>query len=298
MGLPGRLLLLHTLKFICGECVLKTQPNKMQPNIVKIENLHVLNKLSGQYITLQEQNDLAKSIYFHELLEENELKIIMVPKNLDCLYHIISKNSPQAEYSVIEFLRLQVAIQIQLELEFNITCNANNYRKMIESKRFTAEEYIENIINAKMPADNLQIIVLMIILQRPIYIIGFNNTIINMIDINELGKLINFDQPILVYYNGMNHYDGLVLQNDATQSIESLILDLTERTNYFISQNYISYNYAQQAYIESNSNISSSSSKRTNISNIVLFSSITKPKHHPSDDLADNKTKEETRNNL
>lgn len=67
-------------------------------------------------------------------------------------------------------------------------------------------EYVKLVRDTNEWAGNLEIEALMRILQRPIVIIGPDRKIINRADINRFPG-----EPVFVYYNNINHYDGLVL---------------------------------------------------------------------------------------
>jgi hypothetical protein len=74
----------------------------------------------------------------------------------------------------------------------------------------TIEEYIDDIRNTNAWAGDLEIYVLMCVLNRPIVIIDSDGNIMNYNEITEFDEEI----PIFVRYNGINHYDALILNGE------------------------------------------------------------------------------------
>lgn len=169
---------------------------------------------------------------------------ISVPRDGNCFYHAVLLHLPQDANNNVEVLRNLVADIIEEELQNNTTNNAENYRQMILAEGFNEVEYINQVRISNIWADHLQIIAMMRALRRPVYIIDNNNVIINTMDIEILGQNINFGEQIFVYYNGYNHYDGILYQDHNIARIMITIVDNSMNTGkYLIPIQHESNNY-------------------------------------------------------
>lgn len=83
-------------------------------------------------------------------------------------------------------------------------------------------EYLSAIAWGAEWASHIEIEALMCALNRPILIIGPDNRLINANDRERFGR-----EPIFVYYNGRNHYDGLVVRRGMT--IQSVLNNLLQQ---------------------------------------------------------------------
>ena len=120
-----------------------------------------------------------------------------IPGDGHCLFNAIAIHTGQAQ----DALRNDVAAYIEHRIE--------EFREQIEAinQGRTAEEYLAAIRSGAEWADNLEITTLMAILDRPIVVIGPNGKVRNTVDLDGFGG-----EPIFVYFNGHNHYDGYLLQ--------------------------------------------------------------------------------------
>lgn len=141
--------------------------------------------------------------------------VIPIPGDGHCLFNAVSlyldntSTSPRA-------LRTKVANHIEDHLE--------QYQDIITALNpdTTVEMHIRAIRDHEW-ADNLEIAVLMRVLDRPIYVIDSDGKIRNR-GINITGS----GDPIFVYYNGHNHYDGLLIQAPEMTGQEILELLILE----------------------------------------------------------------------
>ncbi len=125
------------------------------------------------------------------------LKLVDISGEGNCLYNAVAIYLNQD----VQTLRQVVTAH----LEYNI----DEYKEfIILPSSSTIENYIQDIRNTNEWAGDLEITVLSKLLVRPIIIIGSNGKIINK---QVLSQQQN-EEPIFVYYNNVNHYDGLVLQ--------------------------------------------------------------------------------------
>ncbi len=85
------------------------------------------------------------------------------------------------------------------------------------------ELYLQDVRQGIEWADNLEIVVLMTILNRPIVVVGTDGKIRNLSDLSGDGV------PIFVQYNGHNHYDALILTGErGAREIFEVLRQLTE----------------------------------------------------------------------
>ncbi|MBS0358608.1 MAG: ankyrin repeat domain-containing protein [Proteobacteria bacterium] len=117
--------------------------------------------------------------------------------------------------------------------------NLEQYRDIISAVALNGdvEGYIQAMRHGNEWADHLEIVALMRALGRPIVVIDSEKKIRNLSDIKQIKG-----DPIFVYYNGHNHYDGLILtEEDQKQSevlLEKLVQpvpNVSEQTNSFQS---------------------------------------------------------------
>lgn len=142
-----------------------------------------------------------------------------MPKDGDCFYHAVRLFLPNDD-NTIENLRNRVADYIADQLNNH---NNEHFRAMINNlinqplldeiaplvTIRTEAEYIQAVRTNGYWADNLQIIALMRVLGRPIYIIDENNNQLRNIGANIEDENVELNNPIFVLYNGHNHYNGL-----------------------------------------------------------------------------------------
>lgn len=86
----------------------------------------------------------------------------------------------------------------------NMLENIENIREFYEKQNLTLEEYIEQVRNTNMWADNDSIIALQQALNRPIIIYNMEGNVINESHIESE------EEPIRIVYNGTTHYNCLV----------------------------------------------------------------------------------------
>jgi hypothetical protein len=161
------------------------------------------------------------------------LQYTLIPGDGHCLYNAVALYLGQD----VTTLRQEVADYLEAHVE--------NYRDVIEANSSrTIEEYIYDVRNTNEWADDLEINVLMRIYGRPIYVIDPVGNIRNRANEVEVNG-----EPIFVYYNGHNHYDGLVRIEGFTseQILESLsISNRPQETTVKAEQDFIIANLTRR----------------------------------------------------
>ena len=129
------------------------------------------------------------------------LKFVPVPPDGHCLYNAVALYLNED----VSFLRDIVAA--------NLEHNIDEYRPFITlPPGRTIEEYIKDIRSTNEWAGDLEITILNRLLDRTIITIGPNGKITNRQVLDERRN----GEPIFVYYDNINHYDGMVLQGRYT----------------------------------------------------------------------------------
>lgn len=139
-----------------------------------------------------------------EAMKEQQYKIqgltyMRVPGDGHCLYNAVALYLEQD----VTTLRNMVADELER--------NKEKYRHFFITSRRTLEEYISNVRSTNEWAGDLELSILINILDRPIVSIGLDGRIVN----NQVLQQAR-GEPIFVHYDGVNHYDGLVLQSGYT----------------------------------------------------------------------------------
>lgn len=167
---------------------------------------------SGSYT--KELSQASKPL---QLLPEG-LTINIITGNGNCLYNAIALYLDQEQD--INYLGTLVAEHLKN--------NFNEYQQSITlSDGETINGYINDIINTKkeLPRD-LEITILSKTLDRPIITIGRDGNVAHK---QILDEHLN-GEPIFVYYNNVNHYDSLILQEgyNAREILDYLIKKLNQ----------------------------------------------------------------------
>ena len=143
------------------------------------------------------------------------LKFVGIPGDGNCLYNAVAIYLSQD----VQTLRQIVAT--------NLEHNISEYRQFIVlAEGRTIEDYIRDIRDTNEWAGDLEITILSRLLDRAIITIGPNGNITNR---EVLGEQRN-GEPIFVYYNNVNHYDGLVFQEgfNVRKILETLLQEGTQ----------------------------------------------------------------------
>lgn len=195
------------------------EKNSFYEGIAKIiDMLNLKNPTLLEFIKVFKSNGMKKEVRFEKSaiepaaankivqgvissgLQIPGLKYQPIPGDGNCLFSAVGLyfgGDPK-------FLRNVIAV--------NIEHNLDTYRDIIEAINpgRTVGQYLQALRNGTEWADNLEISILMKLLDRPIVIIGSDGKIRNLTDLKGEGD------PIFVYYNGHNHYDGLILTGEKT----------------------------------------------------------------------------------
>lgn len=127
------------------------------------------------------------------------LRYQSIPGDGHCMYRAITYYLGHGED--IPFLRGIVAA--------NLESNKEEYKGFIPLGDEALPAYIDRIRSAREWGGDLEINILMRLLNRPIVILGQNGRILNEATIN----LYPGRDPIFVYYDGIAHYDALIVQD-------------------------------------------------------------------------------------
>ena len=139
------------------------------------------------------------------------LRYLEVPKDGHCLYHAVGK------YLNIDQKNLRARVAQCIRDNEAVFKDA-----IVLPKECTWEKYIADINDGKKYAENLDIAVLMRVFNRPIIIVGPNSKI-RQSGFGEIEKQYP-DEPIFIYYNGVDHYNALIL--DGTLTSNSILTNL------------------------------------------------------------------------
>ncbi|MGI9214782.1 MAG: patatin-like phospholipase family protein, partial [Gammaproteobacteria bacterium] len=191
------LLKYHTIDFDLGDQVFLEKTTE--------EYFAKMSEVTKSFIQDNPQfESFIKSIYSSFLDEQpiipEGLNLKDIPRDGHCLYSAISLYLGED----VAFLRNIVAAHLEE--------NVGEYQDFFVNETLTPEEYIRRIRNTDEWGGELEIIILNKLLNRPIIVIGKNGKIINLpiIDPSYLNnESIN---PIFIFYNGVNHYSGLIPQ--------------------------------------------------------------------------------------
>ncbi|MGI9214598.1 MAG: OTU domain-containing protein, partial [Gammaproteobacteria bacterium] len=160
----------------------------------------------------------------------NGLQFVHVQGNGHCLYNAVELYLGQD----VSLLRDVVAA--------NLENNISEYQQFITlPEGRTMESYIQDVRDGNEWAGDLEITILSKLLNRPIIAINPNIQIINkqILDIR-----LNNEEPIFVYYDNINHYNGLILteRNSGAGAILEKLLqrpppEMTEHVNPHSGEN-------------------------------------------------------------
>ena len=111
--------------------------------------------------------------------------------------------------AVCFYLQDQDAATLRQVVAAKLTHNLRDYEDfIILPANKTMDDYLKNIGQGEEWASHIEIDILMRLLDRPIVVIEPNNRLAHTSTLD--GGRFN-GEPIFVYYNGRNHYDGLIL---------------------------------------------------------------------------------------
>lgn len=177
------------------------------------QNEKEINRLGQLIVQLREEQLEAYS----ELKQSTAVltyKEVGMPGDGHCFYHAVGIYVGQDQKQ----LRGLVANEIE--------SNLKKYEHFLELKQQqTTKQYIESVRNRSEWASNAEITALMHILKRPIIVVRpGENPQFRVENPTEAEKLYaDKGAPILVKYNGTNHYDALILvvRDDDSHSIHA-----------------------------------------------------------------------------
>ncbi len=153
-----------------------------------------------------------QSVHAESSSDIQGLSRISLPKDDHCLYRAVSLYLFDAD---VPSLRLIVAKTLENNLDY--------FLEFIQlPQNVPMQQLIENIRSGNEWAGEVEIQILMHILQRPIVVLDNNGKIRNQAGIEQYLA----QPPIFVYYDDVNHYDGLLLnENNGRELLEQLQLE-------------------------------------------------------------------------
>ncbi len=124
----------------------------------------------------------------------------------NCLFNAVALHLELAQAD----LRNLVAAHIEYNLDtysYRAVIGALNPKMAEEYPEEYPKKYLEALRGGQEWADNLEIVALMKLLDRPIVVIGPDGKLMNGLDIEKFTG-----EPIFVHYNGHTHYDAYLLK--------------------------------------------------------------------------------------
>ena len=176
------------------------------PNGQTKKEIDRIDKLIAQ---LEEKQLAASSESKQPTSSSTGYEEVEVPGDGHCLYTAVGLYVGQDQKQ----LQGKVADELEVKLQ--------TYEPFLELKsQQTSEQYIESVRSGSEWAGNAEIMALMHLLQRPIIVVRpGQNAQARIQNLTEAEKKYSAQKPILVKYNGTNHYNALVLV--APQNITS-----------------------------------------------------------------------------
>ncbi len=124
-----------------------------------------------------------------------------VEKDGHCLFTAVSLYLRQGE-TVSELRRI-----VRAHIEENI----DSFKPFINlAQNQTLEEYLDALSDSNQDAEEVEVVALMHLLDRPIIILGHEGNVLNRENLHRPGE------PIFIFYNGHNHYDTFTLTGELT----------------------------------------------------------------------------------
>lgn len=179
---------------------------KNKSNLVTFDDKTVVANLKSQKIITADTESVQYAI--------PGLSYQKISEAGHCLYNAVAIHVGQDQF----LLRKIVALHLKNNLEKFSGVIAFPKNKKIA-------DYLNDIRAGIEWADHIEIEVLMHVLERPILVIGSNGKIRNLDDRIRFAR-----DPIFVYYNGRDHYDGFLRKKEySIQAILNQITELVER---------------------------------------------------------------------
>lgn len=167
-------------------------------------NTNLLGAQQVETDSTQQTNHLPNGLEYHA-----------IPRDGHCLYNAVALYIGQEQ----SFLRQRVATYLE-----NHQNEFSDF--IILSEGQTLTDYLNAVRSSTEWATHIEIEVLMRVLGRPIIIIDPQGTVRNREDAQERDG-----EPIFVYYNGYNHYDGALLSSDYQGRSRELLNQLLTQSN-------------------------------------------------------------------
>lgn len=114
-------------------------------------------------------------------------------------------------YDAVGLFLGRYPIMLRKQVIDSLVRNQQGFSNFINFPRRNLNDYLNAIRNSDEGPDNIEIEVLMRVLNRPIFIIGPEGRLTNSAATERFNG-----EPIFVYYNGIDHYDALLLKSGHT----------------------------------------------------------------------------------
>lgn len=144
---------------------------------------------------------------------------ILLPKDGHCLYNAVALHfEGQDAYS----LRTRVAEYLEHHID-----KFKEWIPLQEGK--TINDYIMSIRNTTEWGGDVELRILSEMLDTTIVVLAPNGKIINKYEDSHINEPLQNAKSLFVYYNGINHYDGIILQEN--YEFKDILASLTQNIN-------------------------------------------------------------------
>jgi hypothetical protein len=175
-----------------------TELENQREKIDKTKLYETISKEEALLITIEEEEEEEEEILH---IDGRDFVVANTPGDGHCFFHAIALYVQDLD---VENLREIAAQEIRKNPEY--------YKKFFANAgKITFDKWVNLLAKTNEWADNLAITALQRALGRPIIIRRPNGDITRIAD-ESLED--NYDDPIYVFYNGHNHYDGLVVKEE------------------------------------------------------------------------------------
>jgi hypothetical protein len=133
-----------------------------------------------------------------------------VPGDGNCMYSSVLFYIKSSETS--QQLRASMAAYVEKNQDKYAETPPNLMRD--KQQYASMEDYLNALRNTRDYAESIDVMILMDMLERPIAIVGPDGKIRNAHIVEAKSKVFPKANPIFIYYNGVNHYSGLIIKDE------------------------------------------------------------------------------------
>ncbi|QLH41289.1 MAG: hypothetical protein HWD59_00125 [Coxiellaceae bacterium] len=218
----------QTVRIAAAKVILLKSSNVEEINIVQnvLSNIKESEFYKENSVVCEALDNMVltcKSLLLKQI-KENEIKLssdnipqipglefVPIPGDGHCLFNAVGIYLQEPQ----DYLRKQVALYF--------SANKERYRDSVVLGTGTVEDYISRIYSGEEWGTHVEIEILMQIYRRPIIVIE-SRGVTNPDAINRFpGK------PVFVYYNGYDHYNGLIMRQENGEQILNNLLQQDEK---------------------------------------------------------------------